>query len=148
MSVITTNRKHLWCNYKDKVVRQRLAGIAVNLRSADRFVIAGDLQKSIANVSFEQQTKRFSTLSIMPYLPLIICGLRQRRTRCRLEWRAAVTDTLSKLGGTYNVQGGYLNDYNVIAKTNENIIVITKYIKFSKMQNPSSLSKNMGIEEK
>ena len=56
------------------------------------------------------------------------------------------TDTLSKLGGTYNA-GGYLNDYHVIAKTNENIIVITKYIKFSKMQNPSSLSKNMRFEK-
>ena len=36
----------------------------------------------------------------------------------RLE-EAAVTDTLSKLGGTYNVQELF-KDY-VIAKTNENI---------------------------
>ena len=57
MSAITTNRKHLWCNYKDKLVRHRLAGIAVNLRSADRFVIAGNLQKNIANVSFEAPAK-------------------------------------------------------------------------------------------
>ena len=104
MSAITTNRKHLWCNYKDKLVRQRLAGIAVNLRSADRFVIAGDLQKSIANVSFEATDEKIFDIINNAIPRLIICGLRQRRTHFRLQWRAVETDTLSKLGGTYNVQ--------------------------------------------
>ena len=55
---------------------------------------------------------------------------------------------LEQVGWHIQRAGGYFKDYNVIAKTNENIIVITKYIKFSKMLNPSSLSKNMEIEEK
>ena len=148
MSVITTNRKHLWCNYKDKVVRQRLAGIAVNLRSADRFVIAGDLQKSIANVSFEATDEKIFDIINNAIPPFDNMWIETEKNPLSFRVEGGGDGYLEQVGWHIQRAGGYLNDYNVIAKTNENIIVITKYIKFSKMQNPSSLSKNMGIEEK
>ena len=147
MSAITTNRKHLWCNYKDKLVRQRLAGIAVNLRSADRFVIAGDLQKNIANVSFEATDEKIFDIINNAIPPFDNMWIETEKNPLSFRVEGGGDGYLEQVGWHIQRAGSFLAD-SVITKANENIIVITKYIKFSKIQNPSSLSKNMGIEEK
>ncbi len=147
MSAITTNRKHLWCNYKDKLVRQRLAGIAVNLRSADRFVIAGDLQKNVANVSFEATDEKIFDIINNAIPPFDNMWIETEKNPLSFRVEGGGDGYLEQVGWHIQRAGSFLGD-SVITKANENIIVITKYIKFSKIQNPSSLSKNMGIEEK
>ena len=176
ISVLSANHKHLWCNYKDRTNRQRLKSISQKLMGADRFVITGDLQKKIADISFEANDEKIFDVfnnAIPPFdnmwieteknpLPFTIEGGGdgyyeqvawhiQRGGAYSLNQYGVTEEELAELQNRESIEWISRKESKAkyTGKASDNIIVITKFIKFSKAHdNPDKLFKDADLSFK
>ena len=178
MSVLSANHKHLWANYKNRGVRERLRGISRNLMRADRFVITSDLQRMIADTSFEASNEKIFDIFNNAIPPFDNMWIETERNPHQFTIEGGGDGYYEQIawhiqrGGAYQKSQHSSNDEEIAAlekvhgksrdeltrketrqyaldKVSDNIIVITKYIKFSKAHdNPDKLFQDASIDFK
>lgn len=178
MSVLSANHKHLWANYKNRGVRERLRGISRNLMGADRFVITSDLQRMIADKSFEASNEKIFDIFNNAIPPFDNMWIETEKNPHQFTIEGGGDGYYEQIawhiqrGGAYQKSQHSSNEEEIAAlekvhgksrdeltrketreyaldKASDNIIVITKYIKFSKAHdNPDKLFEDADIDFK
>lgn len=146
-SVLSANHKHLWCNYKDKFVRKRMATIRSLLLKADRFVISSDLQKLVADISWEATDDKIFDVFNNAIPPFDNMWIETERNPRAFRIDGGGDGYLEQCGwhitrNTYHPTDGFHK--TAVA---EDVICITKYIKFTKTET-DKLFENAGLDFK
>ena len=148
MSAMSTHQKHLWCNYKDKLVRNSLRGTRMLLQRADKFVLETDLVRKIGNASYHATDEKIFDVfnnAIPPFDNMWIET--ERNSKLFTDDGDGAYEQVGwhiQRGGSFRMPG-----VTAMALAPDNVIIITKYIKFAKAHaNPDDLFRDADIEYK